>query len=58
MMPFLSEVKAAFPPGQFVFGAQVDLQDQKPIGVNFKIGNGPTVTISTNLGTHFNYRKK
>ena len=50
VIPFLSEVKAAFPPDQFSFSPQIDLQDHQFVGVSFKVGNGPMVTISAAFG--------
>jgi hypothetical protein len=50
VIPFLSEVKAEFPHGQFSFSPQIDLQDHKFVGVSFKVGNGPMVTISAAFG--------
>jgi hypothetical protein len=49
-IPFLNEVKAELPPGQFAVGSEVDVSDQRPIAIRFKIGNGPTVRISTTSG--------
>jgi hypothetical protein len=50
VIPFLSEVKAQFPPQQFSFSPQIDLQDHQFVGVSFRVGNGPMVTISTAFG--------
>jgi hypothetical protein len=50
VIPFLAEIKAEFPPGQFSFSPQIDLQDHQFIGVSFKVGNGPMVTISAAFG--------
>jgi len=50
VIPFLSEVRAAFPPQQFSFSPQIDLQDHQFVGVSFKVGNGPMVTISAAFG--------
>jgi hypothetical protein len=47
---FLSEIKAAFPPGQFSFSPQIDLHDHQFVGVSFKVGNGAMVTISAAFG--------
>src|SRR5215204_4578304 len=41
VIPFLAEVRAAFPPEQFSFSPQIDLQDHQFVGVSFKVGNGP-----------------
>ena len=50
VIPFLSEIKAEFPPDQFSFSPQIDLQDHRFVGVSFKVGNGPMVTISAAFG--------
>jgi hypothetical protein len=50
VVPFLAEIKAAFPPGQFSFSPQIDLQDHQFVGVSFKVGNGQMVTISAAFG--------
>jgi hypothetical protein len=50
VIPFLSEIKAEFPPDQFSFSPQIDLQDHQFVGVSFKIGNGPMITISAAFG--------
>ena len=50
VIPFLSEIKAEFPPDQFSFSPQIDLQDHQFVGVSFKVGNGPMITISAAFG--------
>jgi hypothetical protein len=50
VIPFLSEIRAEFPPEQFSFSPQIDLQDHQFVGVSFKVGNGPMVTISAAFG--------
>ena len=50
VIPFLAEIKAEFPPDQFSFSPQIDLQDHQFVGISFKVGNGPTVTISAAFG--------
>jgi len=50
VLPFLAELKQQLGDGQFTFAPQIDLQDHKPVGVSFKIGDGGTTTISTALG--------
>jgi hypothetical protein len=50
VIPFLSEIKAEFPPDQFSFSPQIDLQDHELVGVSFKVGSGPMVTISAAFG--------
>jgi hypothetical protein len=50
VIPFLSELKAHFPQGQFSFHPQIDLPDHKFVGVSFRVGDGPVTTISTTGG--------
>jgi hypothetical protein len=50
VIPFLSELKAHFPQGQFSFSPQIDLSDHKFVGVSFRVGDGPITTISTTFG--------
>jgi hypothetical protein len=50
VIPFLAEIKAEFPSGQFSFSPQIDLQDHQFVGVSFKVGNGPMVAISAAFG--------
>jgi hypothetical protein len=50
VLPFLAELKQHLGDGQFTFAPQVDMQDHKPVGVSFKIGDGGTTSISTALG--------
>jgi hypothetical protein len=50
VLPFLLELQSYLPKGQLSFGPQIDLADHKPIGVSFKIGDGPTTTIWTAFG--------
>jgi hypothetical protein len=50
VLPFLSELKQHLGDGQFYFSPQIDLQDHKPVGVSFRIGDGGVTTISTALG--------
>ena len=50
VIPFLTEIKAAFPPNEFSFSPQIDLKDHQFVGVSFKVGNGPMVTISAAFG--------
>ena len=49
VIPFLSELKS-YLPDQVLLSPQVDLQDHKVIGISFKIGDGPGITISTAFG--------
>jgi hypothetical protein len=50
VLPFLAELKQHLGDGQFTFAPQIDIQDHKPVGVSFKIGDGGTTSISTALG--------
>ena len=50
VLPFLAELKHHLGEGQFAFAPQIDMQDHKPVGVSFKIGDGGTTSISTALG--------
>jgi hypothetical protein len=50
VLPFLEELKTAMPDGQFSFAHQIDRQDHKPVGVSFRIGDGPATTIATAFG--------
>jgi hypothetical protein len=50
VLPFLAELKQHLGDGQFTFAPQIDMQDHKPVGVSFKIGDGGTTGISTALG--------
>lgn len=50
VIPFLSDLRQHFGAEQFSFAPQIDIQDHKPIGVSFKIGDGSATTISTAFG--------
>jgi hypothetical protein len=50
VLPFLAELKQHLGEGQFTFAPQIDIQDHKPVGVSFKIGDSGTTSISTALG--------
>jgi hypothetical protein len=50
VLPFLTELKQHLDDGQFTFAPQIDMQDHRPVGISFKIGDGGTTTISTALG--------
>jgi hypothetical protein len=50
VIPFLTELQTHLPDKQFTFATQIDLHDHKVVGVSFKIGDGPTTTISTAFG--------
>jgi hypothetical protein len=50
VIPFLVELKQHLGEEQFSFAQQIDMQDHKPVGVSFKIGDGSATHISTALG--------
>jgi hypothetical protein len=50
VIPLLSELETYLPNEQFSFAPQIDLKDHRVTGVSFRIGDGPTTTISTALG--------
>jgi hypothetical protein len=50
VLPFLSELKQHLANEQFWFAPQIDMHDHKPVGVSFKIGDGPATSISTAFG--------
>ncbi len=50
VMPFLSELQSNLSPKQFSFSPQIDLNDHRVIGVSFRVGDGPIITISTASG--------
>ena len=50
VLPFMEELKSAMPKGQFSFSHQIDVQDHKPVGVSFKIGDGAATSITTAFG--------
>jgi hypothetical protein len=50
VLPFLEELKHHFGEQQFSFAPQIELKDHRPVGVSFKIGDGPPTTITTAFG--------
>lgn len=50
VLPFLSELQHHLGKEQFSFASQIELQDHRPVGVTFTIGNGSPTSISTALG--------
>jgi hypothetical protein len=50
VLPFLSELKDRLPAQQFSFAPQIDMHDHKPVGVSFRLGDGPATTIVTAFG--------
>jgi hypothetical protein len=49
VIPFLSDLKSHLPQDQFSFSPQVD-EDRNYVGVSFRLGDGPVITISTAFG--------
>jgi hypothetical protein len=50
VIPFLSELKQHLGDNQFSFAPQIELNDHRPVGVSFTIGNGAPTSISTAFG--------
>jgi hypothetical protein len=50
VIPFLSELKQHLGDQQFSFAPQIELNDHRPVGVSFTIGNGAPTSISTAFG--------
>ncbi|WLB24246.1 hypothetical protein [Bradyrhizobium japonicum] len=50
VLPFLAELKQTFAAEQFSFAPQIELNDHRPVGVSFKIGDGAPTTITTAFG--------
>jgi len=50
VIPFLEELKDRFGADQFSFAHQIELNDHRPVGVSFTIGNGPPTNITTAFG--------
>lgn len=49
VIPFLSELKQHLGE-QFSFALQIELNDHRPVGVSFTIGNGAPTSITTAFG--------
>jgi hypothetical protein len=49
VIPFLSELKHHL-GDQFSFAPQIELNDHRPVGVSFTIGNGAPTSITTAFG--------
>ena len=49
VVPFFKELQHHLGDKQFSFALQIDT-DHKPVGISFKIGDGPATNISTALG--------
>jgi hypothetical protein len=50
VIPFLSELKHHLIDAQFSFAPQIELNDHRPVGVSFTIGNGAPTSITTAFG--------
>lgn len=50
VLPFLAELKEHFGDNQFSFASQIELNDHRPVGVSFKVGDGAPTTITTAFG--------
>jgi hypothetical protein len=50
VIPFLTELKHHLGDDQFSFAPQIELNDHRPVGVSFKIGDGAPTTITTAFG--------
>lgn len=50
VLPFLAELKQHMGAEQFSFAPQIELNDHRPVGVSFKIGDGAPTTITTAFG--------
>jgi len=50
VMPFLAELKRHLGEAQFSFASQIELNDHRPVGVSFTIGNGAPTSITTAFG--------
>ena len=50
VIPFLTELKHHLGDDQFSFASQIELNDHRPVGVSFTIGNGAPTSITTAFG--------
>jgi hypothetical protein len=50
VLPFMEELKQHMGENQFSFAPQIELQDHRPVGVSFRIGDGAPTTITTAFG--------
>ena len=50
VIPFLEELKRHIGEEQFSFAPQIELNDHRPVGVSFTIGNGGPTNITTAFG--------
>jgi hypothetical protein len=44
VIPYLKEVQAALPPGEFSFGQTVDMTQNLPATVFFQLGSGRKIS--------------
>ncbi|MDA9522092.1 hypothetical protein XI06_17810 [Bradyrhizobium sp. CCBAU 11434] len=50
VLPFMVELRHHFGERQFSFAPQIELNDHRPVGVSFKLGDGAPTTITTAFG--------
>jgi hypothetical protein len=50
VIPFLNELRQHMGEDQFSFAPQIELNDHRPVGVSFTIGNGGPTNITTAFG--------
>lgn len=50
VIPFLEELQQHFGEAQFSFAPQIELNDHRPVGVSFRIGDGAPTNITTAFG--------
>jgi hypothetical protein len=50
VIPFLEELKRHLGEKQFSFAPQIEMNDHRPVGVSFKIGDGAPTSITTAFG--------
>jgi hypothetical protein len=50
VIPFLNELKEHMGPDQFSLAPQIELNDHRPVGVSFTIGDGGPTSITTAFG--------
>ena len=50
VIPFLEELKRHLGEDQFSYASQIEVNDHRPVGVSFTVGNGGATSISTTFG--------
>ena len=50
VIPFLEELKHHLGEQQFSFAPQIEMNDHRPVGVSFRIGDGAPTSITTAFG--------